>query len=290
MSDPNRSTMATSEPFLNSGDFQEDLGMFEAATKSTAVDLPEVALGAVLLATDGSNQDATARSVALKLAAAVGAKFGEDSGLKTVADLQAAKKAHNADMLVLPVPFGSDIGDLREESLGEVIDRMLALDLPILAIRQPLEEGAVGDVFEHVIVPLTPDNPRSIVALAWGCKILNGSGTLTIVEIANAELKAEAEELREDAESPSANAAARVTRVLTRYFGGSISAVQRKAAECGISINVEIATGRFVESTLAQLDDEPGLVIIAGTTDRRSDSFHQEADAILASRYPVLIV
>jgi hypothetical protein len=72
------------EPFENAANFNEDVGMFQAAAHSPHVDLPAVTLSAIHLAVDGSNQDATARGLAQVLAARSGAKLAEQFGRRPV--------------------------------------------------------------------------------------------------------------------------------------------------------------------------------------------------------------
>ncbi len=290
MNDPKRTPLATSDPFLNAGDFQEDLGMFEAATHAERVDIIDISLKTILLAPDGSNQDPTARRLAEVLGESVGAQVVEVAGLHTAEEMQAAKQQHAADLLVLPVPFGAEIGELREASLGELVDRILADTLPMLAVRQVMEEAEIRKCLQNVVIPLSPENPRVVDVLSWACRLLPESGQLTIVEIANAELRAEASHLREPSEPAGFTASERVGRVLTRHFAGSIAAIQKRSSDIGFALQVFSTSGQFVDSTLAQLEDSPGLVIIAGSGDRRSDAYHHEADLILDSRYPILVV
>ncbi len=290
MSDAKPNPLATTDPFLNAGDFQEDLGMFEAATHAAPFAIADIALQTLVVAPDGFNQDATVRGVAQRLAQAVGAQVVEAPGLKTADEVQTAKQRHGADLLVLPVPFGADIGDLREASLGDVVDRLLADALPLLAIRQLMDEPAIGECLRNVVIPLSPENPRSADALAWACRILPASGQLTVVQIADAELRAEASHLREPTEPIGLTASARVSRVLTRHFASPMAAIQRRARDQKFHLQIVEAGNQFVASTLAPLHEAPGLVIVAGSADRRSDSYHHEADLILDSRYPVLIV
>lgn len=290
MSDPNRDPMAKSDPFLNPGDFQEDMGMFEAATHAPTVALADVDLKTVLFTPDRSNQDPTGRALARLLAETVGANFIEAPDLKTNQDLIAAHGQHPTNLLVLPVPFGRDIAELGEASLGDVVDRLLGTDLPILAIRQPLAESALPGLLNNVVVPLSPDNPRNDRALAWACRILGRSGTLTVVEVADASLRAEADMHRSPAEPVQQTATERINRVLSRFFAGSVGAIQRKAADRGFQIQVITAGGRFVDSTLMQVKVSPGLVIVPGSLHRQSNPYHNEADLILSSQYPVLVV
>ena len=277
--------MSSSEPFVGAGDLQEDLGMFEAATHAAPIQLPEVSLTTVLLALDGSNQDNTARSVAARVAAACSAQVAEERGLITAQDIRAAKTTHRAELVVLPVPFGSDIGELREESLGVVMDQLLASCLPILAVRQPLEEAAVQSLFQRLHVPLSPVHESGPKALAWACRLLGPAGTLRVYEFADARLREEARTLGKEAEP-----AAAVGRVLSRFYAGTIAVLQRLAVEKGFQMRVASVSERFVKGTLAAVEQAAGLIVVAGATDRSSDAFHHAADLILGSRGPVLVV
>lgn len=277
--------MTSSEPFVGAGDLQEDLGMFEAATHAAPIALPELTLTTVLLALDGSNQDATARAVAARVAAAFSARVAEERGLTSAQDIRAAKGTHRAEMVVLPVPFGSDIGDLREESLGVVVDQLLASCVPLMAVRQPLDEVAVQSLFQRVHVPLSPAHERSPLALAWACRLLGNSGTVRVHEFADAALREEARALGKEA-----GPAVAVGRVLSRFYAGTIAVLQRLAVEKGFQMHVASVNDRFVKGTLAAVEQAPGVIVVAGAEDRCSDAFHHAADLILSSRGPVLVV
>lgn len=290
MNDPKRTPLPPSDPFLNLGDFQEDLGMFEAATHAEPVEIFDITLNKILFAPDGSSQDPTARRLAELVAELTKTEVVEAAGLKTAAEMHAAKQQHGADLLVLPIPFGADIDELGEASLGQLADQILVDTLPILAVRQAMKEPDLRKCLQHVVVPLSPENRRVVEVLSWACRLLPESGQLTIVEIANAELRAEASHLREPSEPSGFTASERVSRVLTRHFAGSIAAIQKRSTELGFALQVFSTSGQFVESTLAHLEAAPGLVMVAGTGDRRSDSYHHETDLLLASQYPILIV
>lgn len=259
--------------------------MFEAAAHAEPVELPAVAVRTVLVALDDSNQDATARAVGKVIADALGAEVSEQPGLTTAQALRDAKKALAADLLVLPVPFGSDISELREESLGVVVDQLLATCLPLLAIRQPQDGSAVHALLRRIYVPMSPVHERGALALAWACRLLGHAGTLRILEFPDAALRQEARTLAGGVDSRSA-----VQRVLIRHYAGSVAAVQRLSVAAGFQVHVHNQTGRLVEETMQAVAQASGLVIIDGATDRRSDAFHHAADLILASNSPVLVV
>lgn len=259
--------------------------MFEAAAHAEPVDLPAVSLRTVLVALDDSNQDATARAVAKVIADALGAQVSEQPGLTTAQSLRDAKMALAADLLVLPVPFGSDIGELREESLGVVVDQLLASCLPLLAIRQPQDAAAVQALLRRIYVPLSPVHERGALALAWACRLLGHAGTLRVLEFPDAALRQQARALAAGADSQAA-----MQRVLTRHYAGNVAQVQRLSVASGFQVHVHSLSGRLVDETIQAVDQAAGLVVIDGAVDRRSDAFHHAADLVLASKGPVLVV
>lgn len=279
------------EPFESAANFVEDVGMFEAACHAPATSLPILNVKTILSIPDGSNQDPAVRTLGQQFATMFSANLIERTGLVTAAAIEQACLETQPSLMVVPVPFGSDIGELREESLGEVIDRILATrKCPILAVRQPLDADSLTKVVHNLLVTLVPGESANALSLAWATQLLKSGGEMILLEIADREVLAEAKLLLGSVNINEATAIATLERVLSRQFASLVGVVQRTAAEVGFGARVASASGRFVEQVLAQIGDQPSLVIHAGSKDRRSTAFHRSADLILGSRYPVLVV
>jgi len=283
--------MTPIEPFGNADNMLEDLGMFEAATHAPAVTLPPVNVSSILLALDHSNQDDAARTLAASLAKTLEATVVEKTDLTTAQQVVDVLRAAGAQLLVLPVPFHSDIGQLREESLGEIVDHLLqSADVPILAVRQPVSEENLRSALRRIVVPLSPAESRTALALSWACRLLRAGGDLYAHEIADRDVIDGANLLRDATDNPESQPQADIERVLTRQFAGLVAVVQRTAHEVGFGAHVHSASGRFVAQTLEVVAAAPSLVIVGGSSDRRSTTFHRCMDLILGSTYPVLVV
>ncbi len=125
------------EPFENESNFQEDVGMFEAATHAGTLVLPTPRVQVVHLALDGSNQDDTARALAQAVAERLQARVHEQTGAADANEILARRRAEQADLLVIPVPFGRDFLKLGMDSLGSVIDMLLRESpCPLLCVRE----------------------------------------------------------------------------------------------------------------------------------------------------------
>lgn len=276
------------EPFENAANFIEDVGLFEAAVHAPATVLPIIQPSRVVVATDGSNQDPATRAVGRMIAE----RFGQSADLRENLPARELDAIHSgAGLLVVPVPFGSDIGELREESLGPAVDHLLASRAcPLLAVRQPLADDLLAAALRNIVVPLVPGETGNDLALGWACHFLKGGGVLTVLENADREVLAEARLLLDGVNVSDSTAVATIERVLNRQFAGLIGAVQRVSADVGFETQVASAGGRFVDSVLARVGDAPTLAIVSCARDRRAANYHRVADLILASRYPVLVV
>ncbi len=283
--------MQEMEPFENAANFLEDVGMFEAAVHAPPTSLPLIEIKKVLSVLDGSNQDVAVRFLGRAFSEKLNASLEEHEGLTTPAAIEDASLKTQAGLVVLPVPFGADIGELREESLGEIVDRVLpARTCPIMAVRQPLGDESLNAALRHVLVTLVPGEPGNALALAWACQLLKSGGELILLEIADREVLSEAKLLLDRVNITEATAIATLERVLSRQFASLVGVVQRTAAESGFDARVASISGRFVEQVLKEIGDQPTLVIHAGSKDRRSTNYHRSADLILGSRGPVLII
>lgn len=272
-------------------DIFEDVGLFEAAVHAKPLELELPALKRLVVALDGSNQDATARLLAAELAQRTRATVSEHAGaLEAAAVLAACAEAH-ANLLILPVPFGRDISQLKDESLGEVVDLLLLeAPLPVLCVRDPMDEGSVAAALANVLLPVNVHAEGNPQAAAWAFCLLGQRGGLELLAIADRDVLEEARRLLGDAIDALALQQSALERTVTHEIAGLIAAVQRQGAERGVHVHVEILMGRAVEAILARANASPRLTIVATPRQHTNPAFHRAADIILGARGPVLIV
>jgi nucleotide-binding universal stress UspA family protein len=277
------------EPFESAANFYEDVGLFQAAAHSPHVELPAVTLSAIHLAVDGSNQDATARGLAQALAARSGAKLAEQSGAATAADILAAAQSSGASLIVVPAPFGRDYAQLRDESLGSVIDQLLLeAPCPVLCVRGALDEARLPGTLDHVLVPFAAGDAGVPRALSWGFHLLRASSRLELIAVADRAVLEEARHLvpgELQAFTPE-----RVTRAILTDIGSLVSAAQKRGTLDQQTVHVETRVGDFVQSVLAEVEQHPGLLICVNPRAHAAPAFHRAIDLLLSSRGPVLLV
>lgn len=283
--------MTQIEPFESASNLMEDMGMFEAATHAGAIQLAEVKVNTILALPDGSNQDPATQFLANELSHKLGATLVVKHQLETVKSVLEAVEATHAELLVLPVPFGADIGTLKMDSLGDFCDRILShITVPVLAVRQPLSEAVLKATLQRMVVPLNTQEPRSAVAMSWACRLLQTGGELVALEIGDTHTEIEANQLQKPFDNLDSTHQAAIERVLSRHFAGLIATLQKKSAEFGFGTTVRSVRGRFVDCTLDAIGELAGLAVVAQSTDRRSDTFHRCSDLLLGSSFPVLMV
>lgn len=272
-------------------DFSQNMGMFEAAVHAKPVTLESQDLSVILLALDGSNQDDTARALAQRLAKTTQAQVQEFAGATTCADIIHAIKGQKAQLLVLPAPFGRDIEALKDESLGSVVDMTLhEAPCPVLCVRNPMEEEQLAKVFTDILVPITEHVGDHQRALSWAFRLMESDGELELLGVADRNLLTEAKALLGDAISDEALQSEALNRAVTADIGGLVAAVQKKGAEQGIGVRVEVREGEPVAVTLQEANNRPRLIVIAGSHDHTSSAYHHAADLTLGANGPVLVV
>lgn len=278
------------EPFENEGNFQEDVGLFEAATNVEPVELPRPEVAVVHLALDGSNQDGTARRLAQAVAERLGARVDEQAGCEDADAILTELRNAQAGLLVVPVPFGRDFAVLGDESLGSVIDMLLLeATCPVLCVRDELTEEQVGEIMGKMLIPVAVGEPPATAALAWGFRLLTAEHELELLAIADVAMLEEARQLVSEEVSDESLGPEHIERAILRETGGLVSAAQRQSTQQDTSVHVTTRTGRFVGQVLEQVAEGPQLIVREMQQDHTAPSFHRSVDLLLASHRPVLL-
>lgn len=280
------------EPFEMAENMEEDLGMFEAATHARHVDLRQPSVESVLVVLDGSNQDATAGLLGQQIASRFSSRVEVRPGLAAADQIRLAAQETGAKLIVLPVPFGEDIDLLKSQSLGSVADSLLQESpAPLLCVREPLSEDAVGALLDHLLLPVTLDDTETERALSWACCLAGKAGRLLLLELPD---RKAVEETREGvgatAEISSVQQAA-VERAMSARLGALVSAAQRCSTENGFAVRAEFRAGTplaEIQAMAASLG-EP-LIVLSRPANSRSPQFHRIVDLLMESRLPLLLL
>ncbi|MGE3808422.1 MAG: universal stress protein [Gemmataceae bacterium] len=272
-------------------DVIEDVGMFEAAVHAKHVDLELPALDKIVVALDASNQDETARALSAAIGKRTSAQLHEHSGASEAAQVLEVCAAQQAQLLVLPVPFGRDITVLKDESLGDVVDMLLVeAKIPVLCVREVMGAEAVTAALTNVILPVNVHDEACASAAAWAYRLLHHEGDLEVLAVPDRDVLEEARKLLGNAIDPLALQKEALDRAVTHEIAGLIAAVQRRGAEEDVHVHIEIKMGRPVQVVLEQANPQPRLLVIGTPREHGSPSFRRAIDILLGARGPVLIV
>lgn len=174
----------------------------------------------VLLALDGSAQDRSGMALMIYLtgrfgceaavvdareggtdddlsdaaADAVGAAALPRTGGDAFEQILRAVDASEADLLIVPSPFGRDLDRVGPDSTGTVIDVLVARSkAAMLVVRRPFDPE--GRVFEKVLLVVTGENPAARLAAEWSAGLVAPGGRTELVMVLEEELQETMESL-----------------------------------------------------------------------------------------------
>jgi nucleotide-binding universal stress UspA family protein len=275
----------------DAGKVDENVGLFEAAVHAKPISLPEFRLQSIAAVLDGSNQDATVRAFASAVAKPRSAKVAVTANAKSAAEIVQFARDHKADLLVLPVPFGLDISELRDESLGSVVDMvLLETPCPVFCVRQIMDEPAATAAISEVVLPIGTLAAPFAESVGWAFGLLRSGGQLSIWAVVDQDSIDEARKLLDDDTSPDLWKPEALSRALTDEVGGLIAVAQRRASESSVTVHVEVVCGRPTEIVLPAANRQPSLIVMACERDHSSPAFHLATDMVLGATGPVLVV
>ena len=274
---------------------QENLGLFEAALRARPTELLDIAPNRLVLALDGSDQDATGRALAAHLCERLGCETVSRSAPPEDADAATRASvilgdATDADLVILPVPFGEDLDTLRRESLSSTIDILLRESRqPVLAVRQPVEDAAA--TMRHPVVVIDWHPELQVKAASWGCFLAGSDGVVDMVAGVGPGTMDEMTALVAGQEDDITLLRSLIERAELRITGGIVAAIQKRAAEVGFDSSFEILHGeRRGKSAAERAAERGGLVVCSYRSGEQSASLHRLHDVILESSSPVLAV
>ncbi|MBX3246574.1 MAG: universal stress protein [Myxococcales bacterium] len=307
---------------MDFSDLNDSLGQFESALSGEKVTLESPAPKTILLALDGSNQDATALALAGELARRFKARvvvtrgcegeapeavreqveaakgelaaqpYGVDSAVifksapLPAQQILAAQQKLGADLVVIPAPYLRDVGLLGDESLSSPIDMLLAeCTAPLLLVRHPLD--APKAALRRMLIPMTVNVPALGAAAGWAFKMVDPDGKVELYAVADEAAVEDARKLMGVDEELTADA---LLRAESKLAGGMTSAVQQKGTETGVTVVVDVAVGKALKLTLGRIHEAPCIVCTGTPLDRTTRAFNRVQNVTLGSKYPVLVV
>lgn len=278
------------DPFHNEADLQEDVGMFEAAVHAQPTELPVKEVRNVLLALDGSNQDATCRLLAESMGAG-GVLVHEVVPTGGAPEILESIRKHQADLVFLPAPFGRDFQALREESLGSVIDMLLLeAPCPLVCARADLDAVGVRAALRDILVPVHVPVSEALSAVGWATSLLRHTGNLELLAVIDRGALEEARRLLVSTAAAKALSTEALMRAVTDEMGGLTAAVQKLGLERGLNVQVEVKEGPAAETIVAEANRRARLLIVPAVRRHAAPAFHRAVDMILGSRGPVMFV
>lgn len=92
----------------------------------------------------------------------------------------AAINVFDANLVILPCPFGRNFESIGEDSTGTVLDVVTArAEIPVVAIRRPDATGR--DPTSHLRIILTGENPAAEAAARWAVGLVHPAGRLELL-------------------------------------------------------------------------------------------------------------
>lgn len=280
------------EPFEMGENMEEDLGMFEAALGAGKVKLDFSPISSVLSIMDGSQQEPTCRQLAQLISERLGAKYVEQEAGTSREQLVRVCDALQSGLIVLPVPYGEDIGTLSGQSLGSIADSLLqTCTAPILCVRDPIDAPNSAQTFERILGVLMREDETSASALSWAFRLADPRGRIHLLELADRSSLLNARQLLQGKDESGTIEEATIGRAVTSRLGGLIGAAQHYALGKGLPLHVDFRLGNPVKETLAMAQHlDSGLIIVARSADHTASGFHFAQDLLLATRKCVLVV
>lgn len=264
------------------------LHAFEAALVGH-VRLPPVAIKRVLLALDGSDQDATAREAAAHVAQRSGAEVLERTDLATGHDVSREAHAAGVQLIVLPAPFREDFAATQDDSLGSAVDIVLAeAHLPALVIRAPM--SPVTPCFEDVLIPISVSSVKAALEMSWALALAPERARIELLDVPDLSVIEEVKHLLGDGIDASALEAEALRRAAARDSAPIVTAAREVGAPRGVTVEARIEVGQplavFDQATAGRCR----LVVTSLPGAAGSPEFHRARDLALRSRCPVLFV
>jgi hypothetical protein len=295
-------------------DLDSSMKMFERVKLGEVAPIHPRTPQRMLLALDGSSQDATSIDITVALVerypcqvsivaacddaqrVANGAK-DRLSGSTIVAavgpkdpfePILAAAESEKSDLVIAPCPFGRDFEKIGPDSAGTVVDVLLArLTVPILIVREP--HDVAKPVFHNIALRSIGENEAAHQAAVWAVTLAASGGSLELILVFEEEMRENLgmllKSLDLDVEPSDENLMAALRKAHVRLH----RALQKSGEQLDFNYTLTVVnppdSAPFPEKSFSALS----LVVVAL---ERSDHMSQgyARDCVLHRRQPVLVV
>ncbi|GIX05509.1 MAG: hypothetical protein KatS3mg114_1378 [Planctomycetaceae bacterium] len=276
--------MGSWEPFERWENFVQDLGMFEAAVHPPVEPPVLPRLQRLLLAADGSATEPFAQALAEELCRRHGCSLHTVRGVQTAPALISAWTHQQADVLIIPVPYGGSDPGMRGESLGIVIDRLL-VERPGPMLCVPVDQPlTLASAFcQRILLPLTPADTQVPTLIAWAFRLLQPGDRLDILGLID-------QEGYQRAVPAGSVAEAELVRGFQRQIAGWVSLAQHHGWREGEQVHVEFRVGKLVEAVRHLLTGVTSLVLMGSGREATSAVDHAVRSMLLGWGSPVWVV
>lgn len=239
---------------------------------------------AVVDAREGETQDDLAEEVAKSLDGQAEATEPDDS----FTQILSAVESSNCDLLITPCPYGRDLETVGPDSTGTVIDVLLARSpVPILVVRRPFEPQ--GDLFHQIVMTLTAENEAAPDAAAWAAGLIAPQGKFHLVLELEREMHQNVAALMQ-AIAPEVDISIdSLSHALARNYMRLHRGLQKTAVEGGFSYKLKLEVEGEAEPIAKEDASRPTLRVLAL---ERHDHVSQGnvQSRIRQSLHPVLVV
>lgn len=286
--------------------------MFERVQLGEVAPLEPRKVERILLALDGSSQDATAAQVA----AALGKRFAAEVSVLALCDdcdaaavravqaigsaailtpgdgdafdeILAAAEAADADLLLAPCPFGRDFEQIGPDSAGTVVDVLIARSkVPVLVVREPHQFAEVP--FRRAALSLVGENAAAVDAAAWASTLVAPGGHFELLLVLEEEFHQNVARLLEIAEK-SEPTSEELSSALKKTHVRLHRRLQMSAAAAGFDYSLSVQPEAEARAYLRQDFSALSLIVVALERPHHISQGYA-SHAVRHSRQPVLVV
>jgi hypothetical protein len=200
----------------------------------------------------------------------------------------AATDATEADLVIVPCPFGRDFKSIGEDSTGTVVDVLIARSsVPFIAVRKPVTN--IEDPTQHVRLVLTGTNPAADLAARRAVSLVHSTGRLDLLLLVEESFYQNFRQSLSAIDPDAKVSYEDLEHALARTYARLHTSLHRTADAMGFEYELLIRNERD-EAPITPGDPKthPALIVL-GLERREHDSRSEIHDYICRSPHSVLV-